>query len=189
WVGNWAGFTGHADMPVFGAMIDHHQAQGVITVAPDRRTAKARYRTSADRFFSRNGQGLTSAAYAAEGADHSVWYENEYLREDGVWKLHKLQVCIYAEGSVGSGYSDLPVPGRLGVPADADEDYWKPRARLAEAPPVVPYPENPKGPDRVESPSEHGCFSAKNQTMNRSVVLPFHFPNPVTGRPVIWENK
>jgi hypothetical protein len=189
WVGNWAGFTGNADMPVFGAMIDHHQAQGVITVAPDRRTAKARYRTSTDRFFSRNGQGLTSAAYAAEGADHSVWYENEYVRENGIWKLKALQVCIYAEGSVGNGYSDLPVPGRLGVPVDADEGYWKPRARLAEAPPVVTFPENPKGPDRVESPSEHGCFSAKNQTMNRSVVLPFHFPNPVTGERVEWENK
>lgn len=189
WVGNWAGFTGNADMPVFGAMIDHHQAQGVITVAPDRRTAKARYRTSTDRFFSRNGEGLTSQAFAAEGADHSVWYENEFVREQGMWKLKALQVCIYAEGAVGSGYSDLPTPGKLGVPLDAGADYWQPRARLAEAPPVVKYPQSPKGPDRVESPSEHGCFSAKNQTMNRSVVLPFHFPNPVTGERVVWENK
>lgn len=186
---NWAGFTGNADMPIFGAMVDHHQAQGVITVAPDRRTAKARFRTSADRFFSRNGEGLASAATAAQGADQSVAYEVGYLRENGIWKLKTLQVCIYGEGGLGSGYSDLPTPGRLGVPVDADADYWKSRARLTEATPAVTFPQNPKGPDRLELPSAHGCFTAKNQTMNRSFVLPFHFPNPVTGEPVVWENK
>jgi hypothetical protein len=45
------------------------------------------------------------------------------------------------------------------------------------------------GPDRVETPEEYGCFFAKNQTMVHSVVLPFHFPNPVTGQMVTWENK
>jgi len=191
WVNRWGSFTGYADMPIFGSLIDHHQAQGFISVAPDRRSAKARFRTSADRFYTRAGQDLANASQAAQGAEHSVWYENEYVREDGMWKLRSLRVCIYAEGTTRGGYADLPVPGKLGTPIDADPDYWKTLARTDDEPGDwnVLYPDRADGPDRVESPEEYGCFFAKNQTMIRSVVLPFSFDHPVTGKPVRWKNK
>jgi len=191
WHGRFGGFTGYADMPTFGALIDHHQAQGIITIAPDRQTAKARFRTSADRFYSHVGIGLSSGAQAAEGADHSVWYENDYKREDGMWKLSGVRVCIYAEGAFGSGFADLPVPGKLGVPGDAGPDYWKSRARTQQNPGNwnILRPQAEFGPDAVESPEEFGCFFAKNSTMVHSVVLPFHFKNPVTGKEVTWQNR
>jgi len=190
WHGRFGGFTGYADMPTPGALIDHHQAQGIITIAPDRQTAKARFRTSADRFYSRVGTGLSSGLQAAEGADHAVWYENSYKREDGIWKLSGMRVCIYAEGAFGSGYADLPVPGKLGVPADAGPDYWKTRARTRTDPRDwnTLYPKAEYGPDEVETPQAAGCFFTKNATMVHSVVLPFHFPNPVTGKDVKWRN-
>lgn len=191
WPGRWGGFTNFSDMPVFGALIDHHQSQGIITIAPDRRTAKARFRTSADRFYSRGGQGLAHASQAAEGAEHSVWYENDYVREDGIWKISGVRVCIYAEGAVGSGFADLPVAGRFGIPADAGPDYWKTRVRTEDDPGDwnVLYPKRANGPDAVETPQEFGCYFAKNQTMIHSVVLPFSFANPVTGKAVQWQNK
>lgn len=191
WAGRFGGFTGYADMPVYGALIDHHQAQGIITIARDRQSAQARFRTSADRFYSRIGIGLSSGAQAAEGADHSVWYENKYAREDGMWKLAGVSVCIYAEGAFASGFADLPVPGRMGVPDDAGPDWWQSRARLRQDPGDwnILYPEFEFGPDEVETAEEFGCYFAKNQTMLHSVVLPFHFPNPVTGKDVTWENE
>ena len=191
WPGRWGGFTGFADMPIYGALIDHHQVQPVISISEDRLSARARFRTSTDRFFTQVGSGLQNPTHAAEGAEHSVWYENQYIREDDMWKLRSVNVCIYAEAALGSGFSDLPVPGRFGVPADAGEDYWKTRARTSTEVGnwnlLKDVAKN--GPDRVETPEEYGCFFAKNQTMVHSVVLPFHFPNPVTGQMVTWENK
>jgi hypothetical protein len=191
WAGRFGGFTNHADMPVYGAMIDHHQAQGVITLAPDGRSAQARYRTSADSFFSDFGKGLSSEGQTSGGADQSVIYENQYVKEAGVWKVLSVDVCIYAEGAISSGVADLPVAGRLGAPADAPADYWKSRARTRDDPQNWNdlYPGNPIGPDRIETPEQAGCFFAKNQTMIHSILVPFHFPNPVTGLSVLWKNQ
>ena len=142
-------------------------------------------------FVSLLGRGLASGGQITEGAHNSVWYENEYIREDGIWKMNKLHVCIYAEGALGSGYADMPMAGRFGVPAEIDEDYWLSRARLDDDSTAhnVLYPENPIGPDRVETLQEHGCGFAKNQTMIRALSLPFHFPNPVSGETLNWENR
>ena len=191
WAGRFGGFTNHADMPVYGAMIDHHQAQGIISVAPDGLSARARYRTSADSFFSDFGRGLSSEGQTSGGADQSVFYEDRYVKEDGQWKIQSVNVCIYAEGAIGSGVADLPVAGRLGTPLDIGPAYWQTRARTRDDPQHWNdlYPGNPIGPDEVETPDQSGCFFAKNQTMIHSVLFPFHFPNPVTGKPVTWVNR
>ena len=50
------------------------------------------------------------------------------------------------------------------------------------------FPSNATGPDRLETAEENGCFVAKDQTMAHSMVFPFHYPNPVTGKYVTWKS-
>ena len=62
-----------------GELGEHMQLMPVVTIAEDGRTAKARWR------------GLLMLGRLDEGA---FWgegpYENEYVKEDGVWKIQKL---------------------------------------------------------------------------------------------------
>jgi hypothetical protein len=62
-----------------GQLAEHLQVMPVITVAPDGLTAKARWRA-----IGLIGQ-LGADAYWAEGP-----YENEYVKEEGVWKIQAL---------------------------------------------------------------------------------------------------
>ncbi|MEO6040628.1 MAG: nuclear transport factor 2 family protein, partial [Croceibacterium sp.] len=189
WPGRGGGMARQTDMPIFGSLIDHHESQPVITVSDDRMRVRARFRNSTDRYYTQAFGGADSEN--AKGADQSSWYENEYIREDGVWKIYRFNVCLYAEGSTRAGYADLPEPGKLGTPEDAGPEYWKDFVRTTDDTSGwnVLYPKNPLGPDKVETGEEAGCFFPKNQTMVHSVVLPFHFPNPVTGESVTWKNK
>ena len=185
------GFSRQTDMPIRGSLIDHHQSMPVITVSDDRMTVKARVRNSTDRFYTQVSVGVSNSSEHAKGSDQSSWYENEYIREDGVWKIHRFSVCLYAEGSTRAGYAELPEPGKLGTPEDAGPDYWKDYTRTQGDTTNwnALYPESPIGPDRIETREEQGCFFPKNQVMVHSVVLPFHFTNPVTGERVTWQNK
>lgn len=155
WEGRFGGFTNHADMPVFGAMIDHHQAQGVIDVAPDGLTAKARFRTSADSFFSDFGQGLAYDNQASGGADQSVWYENDYVKEGGVWKISAVAYCSRIVNPYLVNPRDITPPN--------------------DAPPTpVFYPKDPNGPDRQ---SNYACHSWPHP----GISPPLHYPHPVDG--------
>lgn len=81
--------------PKYGVFREHLQLQGVIHVADDRRSAKARFRALAFWALSpkdEKGQSLQSGLY-----------EIEYVREDGVWKINKLDykqtmTTPYADG-------------------------------------------------------------------------------------------
>jgi hypothetical protein len=70
--------------PAPGRLFDNMQLQPIVTVAPDRRTAQGRWRLFAQ--------------YAQAGRFHE-WgtglYENDYVRENGVWKIRRL--ALYPE--------------------------------------------------------------------------------------------
>lgn len=67
--------------PAEGRLYENMQLQPIVTVAPDRRTAQGRWRLFAQ--------------YAQWGRFHE-WgtgvYENEYVRENGVWKIRTLRL-------------------------------------------------------------------------------------------------
>jgi len=64
-----------------GELNNHFQLSPVITVAPDGKTAKARWRALIQTGVYGEGSGGNWGAGT---------YENEYVREDGVWKISKL---------------------------------------------------------------------------------------------------
>lgn len=126
-----------------GTLFNHIQVQGVVDIDPGGRTAKARYRTIVQ--------------VSGFGAPVGFWsdgvYENDYVKEGGVWKFRKLKfwptyytpfhegwdgeqiACINGDGSGITPGADLPSTDKAGVF------------------PNIYYP-------------------------------PFHYSNPVTGKPV-----
>jgi hypothetical protein len=68
-------------------IINHTQHQGIISVDPDRRTAKGRFRAiiQASGAAPVNGEESNTQQGALMWSDGV--YENQYVREDGVWKI------------------------------------------------------------------------------------------------------
>ena len=85
WLGN----------PEHGKLYDHTQMQPVVSVAPDGQTAKGRWRA------------LIFGADQEKGVDFlgDCIYENEYRKENGVWKITKLHAyfVLYTDFSRGWG--------------------------------------------------------------------------------------
>ncbi len=89
-----------------GYLNTHMQLQPVVVVAPDGRTATGRW------------QGMMQLA---EPHENGVWgvgiYENEYVKEDGVWKLDNLHFYVVAmtDYNLGFARSTLPMRGQSAV--------------------------------------------------------------------------
>lgn len=148
-------YTKGLNRPVDGVLADHTQMQDVITVAPDRASAKGRF-----RYFM---QGATHVSLGESLMPQgSLWeaglYENEYVRENGVWKIRVLGLC----GSYRVDY----------------QAGWRWSVGFVRAKPVL-YPENPNGPDAFHE-KKHPSWPSR-------YVIPFHYPNPVTGK--AWSAK
>ena len=118
-----------------GRLINHMQFQPIVDVDPDGVHAKMRMRAFV---MSNGGWGLPL-------------YENEYIKEDGVWKISKLcgPFTMYTSWD---GWAKNAVP-------NTRPDSFPPPPDL---PPSVVY---------LTYPSYY--------------IVPFHYPNPVTGEP--WE--
>jgi hypothetical protein len=86
-----------------GHLNNHMQLQAVIVVAPDGRTATARW------------QGMVQLS---EPGANGVWgvgiYENEYTKEGGVWKISKLHFypTAFTDYDKGWARSLLPMKGQ-----------------------------------------------------------------------------
>lgn len=121
-----------------GGLFNHMILQGVTDVAPDGRTAKGRWRA-----FVQIGQAKMFGIWS-EGT-----YENEYVKEGGVWKISDMHF-----------YATFYAPYEKG---------WAQGARPNNGPTKDAPPDAPQS---VEYDVYPGHF-----------VPPFHYPNPVTGKP------
>ena len=72
--------------------------QPIIHVAPDNRTAKARWRS--DVQLSRGGAGRWGGGV----------YENEYVNDNGTWKFSKLHYYVTFWGDYDAGWAAKPIP-------------------------------------------------------------------------------
>jgi hypothetical protein len=91
--------SGGKQGPLEGVLFDHFQLQPIVTVAPDGQTAKGRWRL----FLMTGVSGSGSGGNWGEGV-----YENEYVKQDGLWKLSKLHwyatfVAPYEGGWLDTG--------------------------------------------------------------------------------------
>lgn len=131
--------------PKFGRLLDHPQMQGIITVADDGQSAKARFRSIMQAGTHESIEGFR------QWFEGGV-YENEYVKEDGQWKIKLLDFRSLWQGQFDEGWSRCPMEY---------EGY------LTET-----YPDDPHGPDEIVVDWKMFPFAE---------TVPFHYPHPVTG--------
>jgi hypothetical protein len=145
-------FTNGHNGPVYGFLLDHLQMQDVVDVAPDGLTAKARFRCfmQAGRHeLATNGPSHVPAQWWEGGL-----YENEYVKENGVWKIKVLNYRGLWHADFETGWAHTP-PNKYPFFSTT-------------------FPENPAGPDAL-------ITHPKPVLWPDTDVLPFHYPHPVTG--------
>ncbi len=85
--------------PEPGKLNNYMQLQGVIHVAPDGRTAKARWR------------GMVQLGRAGQnGRWGEGTYENEYVKEGGVWKISRLHFYVTGFTDYDAGWTKSAIP-------------------------------------------------------------------------------
>lgn len=147
-------FTRGRNGPVFGFLLDHMQLQDIVDVAADGRTARGRFRALLQ------GGSHTSKTDRVAMLPQQWWeagvYENEYVKDRGVWKLKVLNYCLAWQADFDKGWAhSKPYEGA----------FWK-----------KAFPDDPGGPDEITA--ERPAFWPD------TAVVPFHYAHPVTGRPI-----
>jgi hypothetical protein len=146
-------FTKGINGPIYGFLYEHLLMQDIIHVAPDRRTAKGRARC-----FMQGGShesrtdipdGLPTSGFWEGGI-----YENDYVHEDGVWKIKRLDYNMLWQASYEKGWG-------------GSEAHLRQLSKL--------YPDDPLGPDEIRE-------GATPVVWPHTRKVPFHFVHPVTGR-------
>lgn len=134
-----------------GFLFDHIQMQDVITVAPDRNTAKGRFRGVL------LGGSHDIRKYRPPGVPQQFMesgiYENDYVREDGVWKIKRLDYMLQWQADYETGWAHTDAHLR---------------------PAQVLYPEDPHGPD-VLLPTKRETWPYRQDT-------PVHYAHPVIAK-------
>lgn len=143
------------EFPQYGRLFDQMQLQPIVHVAPDGQSAKARWRLFAQE------------ARYGEFAEWGVgWYENDYVKEDGVWKIAHLRLFerVYAPYEEGWGKAALPRPSYA---SDLSPD--RPSA-IAHA----PYPAVPETPAFHFSNLGTGPAVYPERPAQHAAALPAH---------------
>jgi hypothetical protein len=138
--------SGGVEGPLEGVLYDHFQLQPVVTLADDGQTAKGRWRALI----------MTGTAGSGSGGDWGEGpYENEYAKENGVWKISKLH-----------WYATFYVPyegGWLNSSADAVRAYSEGHGVTPDRPPseqYAPYPAAFVPPFHYPNPVTGQCGKA-----------------------------
>ena len=122
-----------------GVMDIVFQLQGVVTVEPGADTARGRWYGL--------GMQVKPTASRHDGELRQTWingvYENDYVKEDGIWKIKHLHFHLTFRTPFEDGWLKVPVVGQHGPDRDIPPD----------APPTVyePYP----SPYRVPTSFRH----------------------------------
>ena len=119
-------WTGGRNGPVHGLLYDHLILQDIVEVAPDRLTAKGRFRAVMMGGFHE------SVPMGDKPMPRQSWeagvYENLYVKQDGVWKFKRFDYNMLWQADYEKGW------GR-------SEVHLKPLTRT--------FPEDPLGPDEL----------------------------------------
>lgn len=137
--------------PAYGFLLDHFQMQDIITVAPDRQTAKGRFRAV---LF---GGSHETREYKPEGLPLQFYeagiYENDYVKENGVWKIKRLDYMMQWQADYETGWART----------------------VAHLQPLTEcYPANPIGPDMLRSEEVRQTWPYRHD-------VPMHFAHPRFG--------
>jgi len=146
-------YTSGHDGPIYGFLAEHFLMQDVITVSEDCKSAKLRGRAllvlgSHESRTERHPQ-LPDQVYEAG------LYENDYVCEDGVWKIRRLEYALQWQALYEKGWAHT----RTDLP-----------------PAVPPYPESPIGPDYL--------IDITRKVWPERSAFEFHYTHPVTGKPI-----
>jgi len=149
--GGASGLNGPAD----GLLFEHLIVQDIVDVADDRRTATGRFRTFMQGGVHESNPNKPSNIPAAfwEGGV----YENEYVKENGVWKIAVFNYRVVWQADYDKGWARSPV------------------GPLMVATYTRTFPDDPRGPDELTEPPPR---------WPRQSIMPFHYPHPVTGKSV-----
>jgi outer membrane murein-binding lipoprotein Lpp len=88
----------------YGTLYNHMQLQPVIHIAPDGKTAKARWRS------------LMQVGHLGQEARWGeATYENEYVKDAGTWKISKLHsfITFYVDFDKGWNKGAVPMLGKI----------------------------------------------------------------------------
>ena len=126
--------------------------QDVITVAPDRQTAKGRFRAI---LF---GGSHETREYKPDGLPLQFYeagiYENDYVCEDGRWKIKRLDYMMQWQADYETGWAHT----------------------IAHLQPLMEcWPANPIGPDTLLPESK------RRETWPHRQDVPMHFAHPKFG--------
>jgi len=154
-------FTGGRPGPVDGLLLDHFQMQDIITVAPDRKTAKGRFHGILLGGWHDDFQDTREEVMPQQFMEAGI-YENDYVVENGAWKIKRLNYMMQWQGNYEEGWAHTT-------------------AHLQPAEKV--YPEDPIGPDFLLPESEHRATWPFRQD------VPMHFAHPKFGIMLAGQEK
>jgi carotenoid cleavage dioxygenase len=150
-------FTHGVNGPAYGVMCEHWPSQDVISIAPDGMTAEGRWRCTL-MGAQHDSKPDPNKRLPRQWWEHGM-YENAYVLEDGVWKLARHAYHLFTQVDYEIGWAGAkPIPSPF----------------LTQT-----FPEDPNGPDRIDSEA-HPAWPNTD-------VVPFHYPHPVTGKPIVPE--
>ncbi|KAF2743008.1 hypothetical protein M011DRAFT_529426 [Sporormia fimetaria CBS 119925] len=143
-------FANGRNGPVHGFLLDHPQIQGIVDINPEGTHAQGRFRSMMSAGTHESVKDIHPRGLVQwwEGGI----YENEYIKENGVWKIFRLKYFPFWHATFEKGWSHT------------QENYVPFLSKL--------FPEDSEGPDEL-------CERPMMWPDTR--VVPFHYEHPVTG--------
>jgi hypothetical protein len=149
-------FTGNRNGPVPGFLLDHPQLQAIIDVAPDGKTARVRARSTMQAGRHKDYSDPDRFGWKARQWWEGGIYENQYVKDNGVWKIKVLNYRPFWHADFETGWANSPA--RYVPPFEET------------------FPDDPLGPDELMTESR--------ELWPNTDVVPFHYAHPVTGKTI-----